>query len=283
MADQIAPNTYAWAEDGRKVYVTHITTEGYYVVEGMEAQVYGDEVYEERGSTWVAARLYAQPPKPVIDEQIEKAKADLEAVREKYREVTNAVYNAERENKDRFAKLAKYKGLELLEDFIDGKVTHVVWTEYNGAIIKTIEDALTYYEDGGYGRPRTANGFKLVTLFGNSKGDLTWRVSQYRDGSGGSDQEIIPCRSYDDAVAKRNEVLRQRMQSMLDLYGKDKERHYLIVNVADNFEQAGLDVPVEAQEIVKTAKEVAAAKLKKHLAKQKQELEAKLAALEVQS
>lgn len=281
MADQIETNTYAWAEDGRKVYVTHITTEGYYVVEGMEAQLYGDEVYEERGSTWVAARLYSQPPKPIIDEQIEKAKAELEAVREKYREVTNAVYNAERENKDRFAKLAKYKGLELLEDFIDGKVTHVVWTEYDGAIIKTIEDALTYYEDGSYGRPRTANGFKLVTLFGNSKGDLTWRVSEYRDGSGSSSQEIIPCSSYEDAVTKRNEVLRQRMQSMLDLYGKDKERHYLVVKVADNFEKAGLEVPVEAQEIVRNAKEAAASKLRENLAKQKQELEAKLAALEV--
>ncbi|MGN7827066.1 hypothetical protein ACTJJ8_10125 [Agrobacterium radiobacter] len=283
MADQIKPNNYAWAEDGRKVYVTHITTEGYYVVEGMEAQVYGDEVYEERGSMWVTAKLYAQPPKPVIDEQIEKAKAELEEVREKYREVTNAVYNAERENKDRLAKLAKYKGLELLEDFIDGKITHVVWTEYDGALIKTIEDALTYYEDGSYGRHRTANGFKLVTLFGNSKGDLSWRVSQYRDGSGGSDQEIIPCSSYDDAVAKRNEILHQRMASMLDLYRKDKSRDYLVVKVADNFEKAGLEIPAEAQVIVKTANEVAAAKLKENLAKQKQELEAKLAALEVAS
>jgi len=50
---------------------------------------------------------------------------------------------------------------------------------------------------------------KLLSLFGDSKGDLSFRLHQYRDGSGNY-EEVIPCHSMDEAKELiKNHILKE--------------------------------------------------------------------------
>jgi hypothetical protein len=281
MAEDIGVRTYAWTQTGRKVFVTNVTTEGYYVVQGMNAQIYGDEIFEETGDTWVEARLYAKPPVAVVDEQITKALADLEEVKAKHREMTAAVFNVEKETKERLSKLSRFKGLENLEAFIDGKVTHCVVVESHAAKVETVAEALTYYEDRGWGRPQAPNGLKLVTLFGDSKGDLQWRVNQYRNDSGSSSAQIIPCISEEEAQTTRNDVLLQKLRSSVETYRRDNTREHLVLYVLRSMEAAGLAVPDDCEADVAKAKQSVIDRQMKGIEEEKAKLAARIAALEV--
>ncbi|TQX91267.1 hypothetical protein EQW76_00560 [Rhizobium sp. rho-13.1] len=281
MAEEIAVRTHAWTQNGRKVYVTNVTTEGYYVVQGMNAQIYGDEIYEETGDTWVEARLYGQPPVALIDEQITKALAYLEEVKAKHREMTSAVLNVEKENKERLSKLSRFKGLENLEAFIDGKVTHCVVVESHAAKVETVAQALTYYEDRGWGRPQAPSGLKLVTLFGDSKGDLQWRVNQYRDDSGSSSAQIIPCISEEQAQTTRDGVLLQKLRSSVETYRRDNTREHLVLYVLKSMEASGLAVPDDCEADVAKAKQAVIDRQMKVIEEEKAKLAARIAALEV--
>lgn len=207
---EITTNSYAWTKEGRKVYVAAITTDNEYVVEGMIAQVYGDEVYEDRGETWIESKLYAKPPVKVLDEEIQRKRAEVAELDKRRQELMVGATTAEREVKDRLAKLKKYKGLELVEDFIEGRITHVVIVDYSGPKVGKFEDLAAYFDSDGWKRKQ--EGFKLISLYGRSKGDMQFRIHDYADGSGSSNA-IYPFMSEEDAIAKRNELLLEAVET----------------------------------------------------------------------
>lgn len=163
--------------------------------------------------------------------------------------------NAEREIEDRLKKLAKYKGLERLEAFIDGKITHFVVIDYNGVNVKTFEELAVYRQDDR----RAPDGIKLLTLFGDSKGDLSWRLDQYRVASS-SDMEVIPCISEEEAIALRNARLFSDLEKAMQPArpgahkGEESRRHDIMVAVA-KLRKANLDlaIPDEAALIANEA------------------------------
>ncbi|MCP4761054.1 MAG: hypothetical protein GY870_04680 [archaeon] len=62
---------------------------------------------------------------------------------------------------------------------------------------------------------------KLLTLYGKSNGDLTWRLNQYYDGSG-SDIKIIPCTSIEEA----EQELQKHVDSKINKHGKIESEEY---------------------------------------------------------
>lgn len=190
--EHIIGDTYYTAQ-GEKVYLDAVTTDGKLVVSQiMRYTDYGDDFYEDVGPSKVVDKLFVEAPVVVLDERFAEAEARLNDIESKYQTRYAEVINAEREIKGRLDKLKKFKGLELLEDFIDKKVTHFVYRESDTSFEYRIFDfnkAVETQDRDSYRHP-----FRLVTLFGDSKGDLNWKVDRYYDGSGGSTATIWPCR-----------------------------------------------------------------------------------------
>lgn len=184
-----------FTKDGRRVELLAVTTDGAYVV----SQVLRFDDYDgsygfSRGETTFEEQLWKKAPVTVVDEEIAAAEKRLHEAERLCSEKLSAALNAEREVRDRLAKLSKYKGLEHLEAFIDGKITHFV--DLYSYDILTAAQAIE----------RREYGPKLLSLFGDAKGNLSWRVNEYRDGSG-SWREMLPATSEEDAAAIRSERL----------------------------------------------------------------------------
>jgi len=91
-------------------------------------------------------------------------------------------------------KAAQYPALKNIEDFIDGKITHYVRVN-DGSV--QILDRLKWVEDG-----RTyANNQQLLSLHGDSKGNLTWNLNKYSEPNSGGWTQVIPCLSKEDALS----------------------------------------------------------------------------------
>jgi hypothetical protein len=98
-------------------------------------------------------------------------------------------------------RIKQYAGLENLDQFLAGKITHFVEHCYGPPKIKTFKEALEQTDDYG----RRVKDLKLLSLFGRSGGDLAWRVNDYQDGSG-SWREMTPCLSREEALEVARKV-----------------------------------------------------------------------------
>lgn len=248
MTGKIEINSTAYTKRGRKVFLDAVTTTGGFVVTGVNNAVYGEDVYEERGETWIERELFEKPPVAAFDEDITRRLAQIEELRAKYVELTSSVANAEKECKERLAKLAKFDGLENLEAFIEGRVTHVVieeWSDFKAVPI----DILQYHEDSAWSRKTAPNGVKLVTLFGNSNGNLQWRVNEYKDGSGSSWKRIEPCMSLEEAEAKRAKWALEALEERRCYISEPNKRHDIIASAVAKARECGAVIPDDLQAI----------------------------------
>ncbi|HLF12079.1 MAG TPA: hypothetical protein VJA26_12770, partial [Gammaproteobacteria bacterium] len=92
-----------------------------------------------------------------------------------------------------------------LRAFIAGEITHFFVNSSEKAIC-TWDDDIAFQVDNDYGR-RKIEAIKLVSVLGSSDGRLDYRLSRYSDGSGRDECDIVPCRSYDEALGEAQLVL----------------------------------------------------------------------------
>ena len=209
-----------YTADGVKVRLEAITTTGQFVVAKLlRYQDHYDDFYEDYGPTEIVDKIFEKPPVEVIDEQIAAKLAELAEIEKRHNKVFAEINTVERTAQARLEKFKKFKGLELLEDFIDKKITHFVWTSDENSYdfkIGSFEDAIKC-------KDRYANGaeLRLVTLFGRSNGDLQWRVDQYYDGSGGRRQCIWPCRDEQHAKDTIVAIISDRLAETFRYAGKN--------------------------------------------------------------
>ena len=171
--------------------------------------------------------LHENPPTEVVNKEIEKAKARLRKLERRAAEVQSKSSRLEREYKQLIDKLSRYKPLEYIEQFLDGKITHfVVIPGYGEWKIKTLDEMQSRY-----------GGTKLLSLFGESKGNLEWCINSYPDGSG-LWTHVVPCLSYEhaievmqerinDEVAKSADNPRLSLVSVAEKYGLEIDRSYV--------------------------------------------------------
>lgn len=98
-----------------------------------------------------------------------------------------------------FVKNSDESQLETLKNFMAGKITHLFVAGYSPEIISWTDSNKVYDADSFYHHARL-EGIKLVSLMGKSDGDLSYRLHDYRDGSGSS-KTIYPATSYAAALA----------------------------------------------------------------------------------
>lgn len=214
--------------------------------EGWEGEI---EPYPSQTAEIVPlASISVKPPTAEIVAEVLRAENELARLRAEIAAATTAARNAEKENAERLAKLAKYAALSRIEDFLEGRMTHfVMWGQYSREInIKTFGEVMLSKND--YGRPD--GDVKLLSLFGtcryypdhgNKDGNLLWRVNQYRDGSG-SWSNAQPCMSEDEAKEVAAKWLNCQWDEHRAAEDRAKNAHWLKGSI-DSAQAIGLVVP----------------------------------------
>jgi hypothetical protein len=193
--DQTEKKTRAFLLYGEEVEVVERITSGV-VVHHVYVDFSGEEFVDDKN--FIVDKVFDTPPRNKLDETIQELQKKIESLRKKQIELQSSIKIIEDENAKRLEKLKKYKGLENLENFIDGKITHY-------AVLNSYPEIITF--------PSKNNERRLLTLFGNSNGDLNWKLNRYNDGSG-SDTIVVPCLSYEQAV----DEIRNYIMSNLDYH-----------------------------------------------------------------
>lgn len=143
------------------------------------------EIVQLRGELTGVPEVFDKPPRQRLDEEIQRLQALAQAQRKELTEVARQVSEAKKGHEDVLARLKQHDALRRIDDVIAGKVKWAVTVDYSGVHVQPIEKVIASgdrfdYRDGL---------FKLVSLYGGSKGDLGWRVNNYADDSGSS-QEV---------------------------------------------------------------------------------------------
>lgn len=187
-------------QPGQRVFTTN-GQEGKFIseVNGKFAvypvELWGDE--EHLGEMTIWDRICEEPPTEKLHQEV----TDLEKKMQDLRDQICALQKSRREEEAlieaRMERFKTHETLQILEDFLDGKVTHyVVFPEYASDSVSIVEIKNT---KGEY-----SERLKLVSLSGAYEGwekKLTFRLHSYADGGGGS-KPMIPCRSYEEALEK---------------------------------------------------------------------------------
>lgn len=236
----------AWTRDGVKVVVEAETTAGMYLVSplldiGSYDPEYGP-ASEDSGPYVLVDELFAEPPRQFVDEQMAKAKEAVAHAVEELAAVQIEIRNATAERRRLADKLKDIPALQYIEAAVDGRFTHMVTRGAYESVYQTqtMEQALASSD-------RYSKGLKLLSLYGDAKGDFQWRIHHYSDGSG-SATDAWPFTSEEEALA----FLRKRVAEDIALHsGKDQNaRPYFLVNLCKQARKLGVAVPahVEAME-----------------------------------
>lgn len=189
--------------------------------------------------------FFLSPPREVIDKEIAALEEKAAALRAEVIQLDQEKSAAEREVVARKARLAQHAQLKQLDDFITKGVTcYVMDRKYGELEIVDFKNTKSDYGD---------RSFRLLSLFGDSKGQLNWGLNRYSDGSGDT-IECIPCANREDATAAVAELLNRRWAEW-----RENGRGY-IAAYAKVANQHGVSVPEDV--LAQIAKDETEAKQK---------------------
>jgi hypothetical protein len=217
--------------------------------------------------------VFANPPVARLDRQIAALNVEIAAKRAELAAVANEAREFERAHVDRHKRVAQHEQLALLDDYIAGKITHVVMMNSLGVEIKSFEEACVCAD-------RYNRGTKLLTLFGDSKGDLAWHLNTYSDGSGSS-QEVTLCQSIEEAQrkgqAQTDWIIGGCLNRMQADDKSERERGaYHLMSAVQQAQAHGFEV---APEVAKRDAELRIDAVRKEVDRASQELAARVAKL----
>lgn len=185
-----------WLENGQECTYLGVAGDGH-IVEPCLVLEDADE--PAVGEQMLVRKVYSSSPRYKFHNDIEKAEAKLLALRQETRDAHEKHKNIEALKTDTLKSLVEVEALRRIQDFIDGKITHFLGTTW-GARLITFEEAMQSRDEYDC-RP---SPLKLLCLFGDSKGVLSWKINTYRDGSG-SWKVWQPFTSYKDAKTALSE------------------------------------------------------------------------------
>lgn len=224
----------------------------FFVRPEIEIQGWEGEIDTDWGDAVTWYEIFPKAPSEVLDEEIIQKEKEIEDLVNKARKIHQKLTEGETLMRDQKAKFARYEALKYLEDFIDGKITHYVKIikNYSDVInnLIIIESNKAYDEDDArYHRPTVK---ALVTLQGKTNGDLNWQLHRYHYDS--VQCEIIPCKSYEEAVAEAGKVFNK----FCDEFQKSEKKH-INSNLVKCVRDLGLVIPdyIEAYLVEEANKE----------------------------
>jgi len=96
-----------------------------------------------------------------------------------------------------------------LIDFISGNFKFVVMSDWGDFSIREYDDSISTRDRFG-----SFESIKLLSVFGQTNGDLAFKINEYCDGSG-QWRTVIPCKTMDDALA----VLKDQVSKYIESRG----------------------------------------------------------------
>lgn len=171
--------------------------------------IYESEYSEPNyGEPMLVNAVYREPPIgkrfariAELDEQIRQAQATLTGIKEETR--------AANKNRDEIlGRLKQNSALKRIDDFLAGNLTHFVL--HCESYVKVMPTAKALERGNGDNSDRYDRTLKLVSLFGDTKGDLEWRINEYRDGCG-SWKTAVPFTSEEEAAAFAVELIGKKL------------------------------------------------------------------------
>lgn len=205
---------------------------------------YEGEERECEGVAVVWDRAFAEPPQPKLAKACEREQKTLDnlqaqvaAAHKELFELRQTIRLGEQERCDLRKKLADVPALKRIDDFVAGRITHFAMIGgYSAPCVRTIKEATTDKGEHSWSKPEV----RLVSLLGDSNGNLLWQVNRYRDGSG-SWESAVPCASEEEARALCAEDVRTRLMAW-------KGPGYNTTDLVKMAEQYGVPVPAAIAE-----------------------------------
>ena len=205
----------------------------------VECQDYNGEFFEDeilQGNSFLISKteLYEKPPIDSlnknlveINNKLSKAYVELSNVQEELRNKQKECAKINKQNDDLYKDLSKeHKMLSYIKDFVNKDLKYCVQDKYGKYLISKIDKVLCMDRDYSEYNHGKEIGYKLISLFGNTKGDYEWKVNEYKDGSGYY-KSIIPCKSLkeaflliDEKVLEKINIINNNKSSINDWYHK---------------------------------------------------------------
>lgn len=227
---------------GRAASYVALTSSGH-VVE----PIYEHEDYAPtygKPETW--SEVFATPPVEKLHAEVAELQKQVAASRTELNAIHDERMAMDRAFAARKAERAQFDQLKTLDDFIAGKITHFFVVEGYGEhmSIQTFDDFMKETSER-YGRK-----LRLLSLCGESNGDLSWRVDSYSDGSGGSHGRCFPALSFEEAVTHAAKWLDIRY-----IECRKQERKHSALSLANEAAKFHLPVPDDIAEWAKQQNE----------------------------
>lgn len=220
---------YSYLLNGQAVTIVEKLASGGFLV----CPIYEDPETGEPmdGENFITPKVWSKPPTEVLNAEVKELEAAIHALSEKRYELEKLVREDRKKWEEVTAKCLKYKALENIFDFVEGKITHYVIDNYSRLEIVPFADAKSEY--GSTGEP------KLLTLFGKSNRDLQWNLHQYSDGSGHSKYRCFPARSYEEAIEFLTVMANEKFST---------EQEYFHGYLIESCDKHGIPVPSDFRE-----------------------------------
>lgn len=175
-----------------------------------------DEPY--LGKPFTTTRVFQTEPVAEWSERVLALDVEAQRIREQIKAL-----QAEKKEEERLKALrAKNPDAKRLDDFLAGRITHVVLSDYSGPRVMTLDAALKPIEDDY----NTRGKLRLLHLYGDRDKMIHWALDRYTYGPGSSEQTIYPFCSEDEAKEKAREII----AAHLDKWRESPNKHQFSFN-----------------------------------------------------
>ena len=194
------------------------------------------------GDAYVVKRVFSEPPSEKLDEKIAERKKQLDTVTIELNNAKRELEFGRKEREKEVAKLSEQNAaLKRIGAFLDHDIVAYVRCQYGDVKITPLFnatcDADTSHRD-----------LKLLSLYGSSNGDLSWKLNCYRDDSGGW-EDVFPCTSLEEANAKAAECIALKV----DEWRSGKCNIYTLGRTQIAAGELGIPFPQEAADAIRNA------------------------------
>jgi len=160
-----------------------------------------DRSYTDLGHLQEWTEIFDRAPVELIDGRISMKEAQLAEIQAKLDERQKEIRDTEQQYRVRLELLKKHESLQLLEDFMEGRITHyVLKSEYGGkpSIMEVTKSVPTDRDDHD---ARYYKRIKLLAFTGKLHGDQAqWTLSSHSKYFWDSSERVHLCRSYEEAL-----------------------------------------------------------------------------------
>ena len=148
--------------------------------------------------------VYTEPPREQLHAEVAALTKMVSALHDECGLLMAQKREAERDQREVLTRLKQHRALTHIDDYIAGRITHFVKSQYGIYTVEAFETAIMSHE-------RYSKSQKMLTLYGDTKGDLQWKLNQYSDGSSASEYLVYPCVSEAEATLLCCSLIREHV------------------------------------------------------------------------